>query len=66
MVTNLNLPPKPLSLCGMSTDTKPTTIGALCKNGDTTKLPNCSSFFEINTQKTFYFDADSGAWKYPS
>jgi len=66
MITNLDMPPKPIKLAGMKDETKPTTIGALLHNDDTTKLPNASSFFEIDTQKTYYYDAGSGAWKYPS
>ena len=66
MITNLDMPPKPIKLAGMAADTKPTTIGELCKNGDTTKLPNASEFLEIDTQKKYYYDAASGAWKYPA
>lgn len=66
MITNLDLPPKPIRLAGLSTETKPTTYGELLKNGDTTKLPNASEFTEINTQKKYLYDAESGTWKYPS
>lgn len=43
-------------LRGMSTDTKPTKIG------DKT-IENGSVFIEIDTQKLFFFDADSQTWK---
>lgn len=66
MITNLDLPPKPIRLAGLSTETKPTTYGELLKNGDTTKLPNASTFQYIDTQKKAYYDAESGAWIDPS
>lgn len=36
---------------GLSTDTKPTT-----------GIPNGARFFEMDTAKTFMFDADSSSW----
>jgi hypothetical protein len=36
---------------GLSTDTKPTT-----------GIPNGARFFEMDTAKTFMFDADSSTW----
>ena len=43
-------------LRGLSDDTKPTKIG------DKT-IENGSVFIEIDTQKLFFFDADSQTWK---
>ena len=43
-------------LRGMSTATKPTEIGDK-------KIGNGSVFIEIDTQKLFFFDADSQEWK---
>lgn len=43
-------------LRGMSTDTKPTKIGEK-------EIENGSVFIEIDTQKLFFFDADSQEWK---
>lgn len=43
-------------LRGMSTDTKPTTIG-------NKKIGNGSVFIEIDTQTISFFDADSEEWK---
>lgn len=43
-------------LRGMSTDTKPTTIGDK-------KIGNGSVFIEIDTQTISFFDADSETWK---
>lgn len=43
-------------LRGMSTDTKPTTIG-------NKKIGNGSVFVEIDTQKILFFDAENEAWK---
>lgn len=43
-------------LRGMSTDTKPTTIG-------NKKIGNGSVFIEIDTQKILFFDAENEAWK---
>ena len=40
----------------MSTDTKPTKIGEK-------EIENGSVFIEIDTQKLFFFDADSKEWK---
>lgn len=47
---------------GLSTDTKPSGIDA---------APNGSKFYEIDTQKTLYFNGDTGDWfdhdtKYPT
>lgn len=49
-------------LAGLSTDTKPTGKGA---------VPNGSKFYEIDTDKTLYFNGDAGDWfdktaKYPT
>ena len=43
-------------LRGMSTDTKPTSIGNKA-------IGNGSVFIEIDTEKLFFFDADSQEWK---
>jgi hypothetical protein len=43
-------------LRGMSTDTKPTSIG-------NKTIGNGSVFIEIDTQKIFFYDIDSEAWK---
>lgn len=43
-------------LRGLSTDTKPTTIGDKA-------IDNGSVFIEIDTQKIYFFDADSEEWK---
>ena len=45
-----------VELRGLSTDTKPTKVGDK-------KIDNGSVFIEINTQKIFFFDADSQTWK---
>lgn len=44
------------SLCGKSSDTKPTVkyMG--------TKIDNGSTFFEIDTQKVKFYDADANRW----
>lgn len=44
-----------IELRGKSTDTKPTEW-----NGKT--IGNGSSFFEIDTQTVYFFDADTGSW----
>lgn len=43
-------------LRGMSTDTKPTSIG-------NKTIGNGSVFIEIDTQKIFFYDIDSETWK---
>ena len=43
-------------LRGLSTDTKPTTIG-------TDEIGNGSVFVEIDTQKISFFDGTTKAWK---
>lgn len=43
-------------LRGLSTDTKPTTIGE-------NEIGNGSAFIEIDTQKIFFFDGVSKEWK---
>lgn len=43
-------------LRGMSTDTKPITIGDK-------EIGNGSVFIEIDTQSMFFFDEDSQTWK---
>lgn len=43
-------------LRGLSTDTKPTTIGE-------NEIGNGSAFIEIDTQKIFFFDGISKTWK---
>ena len=43
-------------LRGMSTDTKPTQIGDKI-------IGNGSVFVEIDTEKLYFFDADSQEWK---
>lgn len=43
-------------LRGLSTDTKPTTIGE-------NEIGNGSAFIEIDTQKIFFFDGVSKTWK---
>ena len=43
-------------LRGLSDDTKPTKIGDK-------EIENGSVFIEIDTQKLFFFDADSQEWK---
>lgn len=45
-----------LELRGLSTDTKPTTI-----NGE--EVGNGSVYIEIDTQKVYFYDADSQTWK---
>ena len=47
---------KGLELRGLSTDTKPTTLGDKPIN-------NGAMFIEIDTGKLFFFDRDSNAWK---
>lgn len=47
---------KGLELRGLSTDTKPTTLGDKPIN-------NGAMFIEIDTGKLFLFDRDSNAWK---
>ncbi len=42
---------------GLSTDTKPT--GSV----DGMTIRNGSSFFELDTQTLFFYDADSETWK---
>lgn len=51
MVSNTNMV---MHYRGMSTDTKPDGV------------PNGSDFLEINTGKTWYYDADSGEWIDPT
>lgn len=53
---------KPMELWGLSTDTKPTTIGDMVGNYDSTALPNGSMFVEIDTHTVFFFDANGKAW----
>jgi len=53
---------EPMKLRGLSTDTKPTTIGDMVGNYDLTALPNGSEFLEIDTHTVFYYDADGKAW----
>lgn len=43
-------------LRGLSTDTKPTTIGNKI-------IGNGSAFIETDTQNLFFYDADSQEWK---
>jgi hypothetical protein len=43
-------------LRGLSTDTKPTTIGE-------SEIGNGSAFIEIDTQNIFFFDGVSKEWK---
>lgn len=43
-------------LRGLSTDTKPTTIGSKT-------IGNGSVFIEVDTQKLYFFDEDSQTWK---
>lgn len=45
-----------LELRGLSTDIKPTTI-----NGE--EVGNGSVYIEIDTQKVYFYDADSQTWK---
>lgn len=45
-----------VELRGLSTDTKPTTIGE-------DKIGNGSVFIEIDTQKMYFFDAENQEWK---
>lgn len=47
---------KEIQIRGLSTDTKPTTLG----DND---MPNGAIFLEINTGKIFFFDGDSKTWK---
>ena len=47
---------KGLELRGLSTDTKPTTLGDKPIN-------NGAMFIEIDTGKLFLFDRDSNSWK---
>jgi len=63
MVTVSTENPKPLELYGLSTDSKPTTIGALVGNDSTDKLPNGSVFFEMDDKKVYLFDAENGTWE---
>ena len=44
-----------VELRGLSTDTKPTTIGE-------DKVGNGSVFIEIDTQKMYFFDAENQEW----
>lgn len=53
----------PVELAGLSTDTKPTTKGAVLNSGSTAKLPNGSQFIEIDTGKIYLFDEDLGDWR---
>lgn len=45
-----------LELRGLSTDTKPTSIGG-------NEVGNGSVYIEIDTQKVYFYDADSQTWK---
>jgi hypothetical protein len=45
-----------IELRGLSTDTKPTEWSGK-------PIGNGSSFFELDTQTVFFFDADSQTWK---
>ena len=45
-----------LELRGLSTDTKPTTLGDA-------KVDNGSVFVEIDTQKLYFYDLASNEWK---
>lgn len=45
-----------IELRGLSTDTKPTTW-------EGKPVGNGSVFFELDTQKAYFFDADSSTWK---
>lgn len=49
-----------LSVYGLSTDTKPTTVEYI--KGCPVSVPNASTFYEMNTKKVFMFNADAAAW----
>ena len=53
---------KPIKLFGLSTDTKPTTIGALVGSESTDALPNGSEFVAMNTAKTYLYDEANKTW----
>lgn len=50
---------KPMELYGKSTDTKPT---VKLKN---TKIPNGSTFLEMDTGDIYFYDSDTDAWVTP-
>ena len=53
---SLNEEYKLVELRGLSTDTKPTTIGA-------DKIDNGSTYIEIDTGKVYLFDLEGEEWK---
>lgn len=55
-ITRRGIETKEIEFRGLSTDTKPTEL-----NGNT--VANGSVFIEIDTQKLFFFDEASQAWK---
>lgn len=52
----------PITLGGLSTDTPPTTRGALLGNNSTLPIPNMSMFIEGDTGLVRFFDGDSETW----
>ena len=61
MITvEMNTHSNKMSLCGLSTDTKPTeTFQGL-------KIVNGSSFMEIDTQNVFFYDEENATWPDPA
>ena len=49
-----------MSLCGLSTDTKPT------ETFQGKKIVNGSSFLEIDTQNMFFYDEENKEWPDPT
>ena len=61
MVTlEMNTHSDKLSLCGLSTDTKPT------NTFQGKKIVNGSTFLEVDTQNVYFYDEENGTWPEPS
>lgn len=61
MVTlEMNTHSDKLSLCGLSTDTKPT------NTFQGKKIVNGSTFLEVDTQNVFFYDEEHNTWPEPS
>ena len=50
-----------MDIRGLSTDAKPTVV-PFDVGGDGVMIPNGSTFFEMDTNKVYLFDAEHGEW----